>query len=440
MDNPDIYGNTFELLTFKEALEVRPAILSDYRIITIGVSQDEVKEIIERNAYIRPAKGTWNDDIEAHTLTSIIALRKAMEKFPIKHAVSFHSSIARAKSFEESQNRITEVISDFNPIDTFHVTGATPTSERSKIIEAFSASPKALITNVRCLIEGVDIRNIDCILFADPKQNTIDIVQAVGRALRVLKGKKYGYVVIPVLAEEIEGEQVINNESYKHLIQTIGALATNDERIVEYFKLKNEKGLSKRKHSEHNELVEIYGERIDLEDLKNAVELRVWKRIAKLRWRPFNEAREFVHSLGFKNWAQWRNFCNSGNRPDDIPSNPNLIYKDHGWKGNSDWLTGTIGHHYRDYKPFKEARAFVHSLEFKRLAEWRAYLKSGHKLADIPFKPERLYSGKGWKGYGDWLGSGNISNLNRKFRPFSEARKFAQSLNFINRSEWEHFL
>ena len=284
MDNPALYGDTFELLTFKEALAVKPPILSDYRIITVVVDQQEVKELIKRNAYVRPTKGTWNDEVEAHTLTSIIALRKAMQKYPIKHAVSFHTSIARAKAFEESQIRITEAIPDFEPIESYHVTGATPTAERSKTINAFTQSPKALITNARCLTEGVDIPNIDCVLFADPKRSTIDIVQAVGRALRTSKGKKYGYVIIPVLSELKNGEQVIDDESYSDLLLTLRALASNDDRIIEYFRLKSEKGLSKGKRSSGDELVEIYAEHIDLQKLVNDVELKVWSRLAKLSW------------------------------------------------------------------------------------------------------------------------------------------------------------
>ena len=59
MDNPDIYGETFELLTFKEALEQTPPILSDYKIITMLVSAEEIAALIKQNAYVRPDGGTW---------------------------------------------------------------------------------------------------------------------------------------------------------------------------------------------------------------------------------------------------------------------------------------------------------------------------------------------------------------------------------------------
>ena len=87
MDDPAIYGETFHLLSFKRALEYVPPILSDYKIISIAVSREEVAELIRKNAFVKPDKGRWNKEIEADMLASLIALRKAMKKHPIRHAV-----------------------------------------------------------------------------------------------------------------------------------------------------------------------------------------------------------------------------------------------------------------------------------------------------------------------------------------------------------------
>ena len=437
MDNIALYGETFELLTFKEALEVTPPILSDYRIITVAVREDEVRELIEKNAYVRPTKGIWNEKVEAQTITSIIALRKAMEEYPIKHAVSFHSSIARAKAFEENQIKITEVIPDFKPIDAFHVTGATPTAERSKTIQTFVRSPRALITNARCLTEGVDIPNIDCILFADPKKSTIDIVQAVGRALRVSKGKKYGYVIIPVLAHEKDGEQVINDDSYSDLLLTLRALASNDERIIEYFKLKSEGGLSKGKRFDIENLVEIHGENIDLQKLVNDIELRIWSRLAKLSWRSFEDARKFVKQMNFKNRTDWEDYIKAGTKPADIPFRPNKVYFNVGWQGWGDWL-GNANQKFtkQDFMPFVKASSFVKSLKLKNSEQWRKYCASGNKPDFIPSNPQYRYKHEGWKGLGDWLGTGRVASHKRRYHNFRVARKFVQKLRLTSWKEW----
>ena len=104
MENPAIYGDTFEMLSFKGALECHPPILSDYQIVTVAVTQSEVAELIAENMFVRPDRGHWSDDVEAEMLAAAIALRKAIQRRPIKEAVSFHSSIARAKAFKAIQD------------------------------------------------------------------------------------------------------------------------------------------------------------------------------------------------------------------------------------------------------------------------------------------------------------------------------------------------
>lgn len=193
MDDPAIYGETFHLLSFKRAMEYDPPILSDYKIISIAVSRQEVADLIRNNAFVRPVAGPWNDEIEADMLASLIALRKAMTKYPIHHAVSFHGSIQRAEWFQTHNDAFTKAFRKFGKLETYHVSGKTPTGTRARIIGDFASAGHALITNARCLTEGVDVPGIDCVLFADPRRSAVDIVQAVGRALRPAPGKDFGY-------------------------------------------------------------------------------------------------------------------------------------------------------------------------------------------------------------------------------------------------------
>ncbi len=167
MDDPEAYGDTFELLTFKEAIEYEPPILSDYRIVTMMVSQSEVAELIEKNIFVRPEKGKWDDEVEAEMLASVAALRKAMQKHPIKHTVSFHRSIARAKAFKANHDIFTAEFPTYGELDTFHVSSKVPTAVRSREIDKFASASRGLITNARCLTEGVDVPDIDCVIFAD---------------------------------------------------------------------------------------------------------------------------------------------------------------------------------------------------------------------------------------------------------------------------------
>ncbi len=155
--------------------------------------------------------------------------------------------------------------------------------------------------------------------------------------------------------------------------------------------------------------------------------------------RDWKEAREFVQSLKLKNKNEWEKYYKSGNKPDDIPTDPGRYYKNKGWIGFGDWLgTGNISSRDRKFKPFHEARKFVHALKLKRQHEWLKYSKSGNKPDDIPASPDRTYK-KNFKGYGDWLGTGNISSRDRKFKPFHEARKFVQALKLKRLKEWQEY-
>jgi len=452
MENHELYGDVFEFLSFKKALESNPPILSDYKIATITVTNNEIKKLIDENLYIKPDKGQWDDEVEAEMLASAIALRKAMLNYPIKHAVSFHKSIARAKAFKSTQDIISGHFHEFGPLQTYHVTGKTPTAVRSRMLEDFAKSGRSLITNARCLTEGVDVPDIDCVLFADPKKSKVDIVQGTGRALRISKGKKFGYVIIPILLDSQQEKfdpKSITDSIFESVLSVLRALAANDERIIEYFRSISHG--HKTKGGDGPVEIDIpLGIEIDTDDFINSLGLRLWPSLAKLSWRPFEEARAFTRSLNLKGVAEWRLYCKNKIRgkvaiPVDIPHNPDRIYKDNGWVGYGDWLgTGNIATFLIKYRSFHEARNFVHKLKLKNTVEWKQYCLNklpdkGIIPNDIPHSPRHVYANDGWINMGDWLGTGKIANFLKKYRLFYEAREFSRRLGLKSRSDWNKF-
>ena len=95
-----------------------------------------------------------------------------------------------------------------------------------------------MLTNARCLTEGIDVPKIDCVLFADPKGSKIDIVQAMGRALRYHKDKKIGYIILPIIIEDDDESR--KEKQYQEILKIIRHLASNDSRIIDYIKDKKE--------------------------------------------------------------------------------------------------------------------------------------------------------------------------------------------------------
>jgi predicted helicase len=312
MDNAAIYGETFQLLSFKRALEEKPPILCDYRIVTILVSRDEVADMVRKNIFLRPDKGRWNKEVEAEMLASLVALRKAMEKYPIRHAVSFHSSIQRAEIFKDHNEAYNRAFKKHGSVETFHVSGKTPTGTRARIMSEFAATERGLITNARCLTEGVDVPGIDCVMFADPRRSAVDIVQAVGRALRPANGKKMGYVIVPILHDAgAKPYDIFASEEFQEILTTLRALAANDERIIEYFRSVSQGKQRTGGGSVVFDIDEKLAKRINVEDFARDIDLKCWDRLAKLSWRPFEEARAYVRSLNLKSTNEWNQFCGS---------------------------------------------------------------------------------------------------------------------------------
>ena len=118
------------------------------------------------------------------------------------------------------------------------------------------------------------------------------------------------------------------------------------------------------------------------------------------QYRSFKKARAFVRNLGLKSETEWREYCESGKKPADIPYVPIGLTRR---KVGLEWATGSgleIANRVRQYRPFEEARAFVRGLGLKSGTEWIDYCKSGKKPDDIPTNPHRNLRESGWAGYG----------------------------------------
>ena len=119
----------------------------------------------------------------------------------------------------------------------------------------------------------------------------------------------------------------------------------------------------------------------------------------------FEEARKFIHILKLKGDKEWREYCKSGNKPDNIPIYPERVYKNDGWLSIGDWLgTYVISTKKKSFLSFEKARKFVHTLNLKSQKKWKDYCKSGNKPDNIPTCPDKTYKDKGWVSIGDWLG------------------------------------
>jgi hypothetical protein len=205
--------------------------------------------------------------------------------------------------------------------------------------------------------------------------------------------------------------------------------------IVEYFR-----AVSEGKRPKGGGPIVIDGavklpQTIDEAAFVKSIELKVWDKVAKISWRPFEEAREFARGLDLSSVRDWMIYINSYGLPPDVPYHPERIYGGH-WVDWSDWLnTENLWVHDRKYLSFDDARSVIVKANLKNTTDWKQYSKINRPI-NIPSQPDHIYKSFGWKNWGHWLGTGRVADKDKEFLDFREARRFARTLNLKSAKEW----
>jgi superfamily II DNA or RNA helicase len=232
MDDEDKYGKVFYRLPFGQAIE--EGIIADYKIMIAAMTSEELANLIRGNAYVNVSHDAEEiaSDVAAQTFFKCAMFSKVMFATDATKAVSYHSSIPAARSFMSLVGKLPEIPENSS---ISHVNGGYTAAARAEVFKLFEDAPFGLITNVRCLTEGVDIPYIDAIMFADPRNSLIDIVQAVGRALRKPFGvmHKTSYIIVPILLNEKSGG-IDDDDAYVTMHSIIQALRDQDETLADW--------------------------------------------------------------------------------------------------------------------------------------------------------------------------------------------------------------
>ena len=235
MDNEAVFGPVIHQLTFGKAIQ--DDLLNDYQVVIVGVDEPMVKTWIDMQEIvaINPDEHT-----DARTLGSKIGLIKAIKDYDLKRVISFHSRVKGAKDFSEELVDVVDLIDPTHrPEGKFladYVSGKMKAGDRKekidrlKVLEGYD---RGILTNARCLAEGVDVPSLDGVAFIDPKGSQVEIIQAVGRAIRKVRGatvQKKGTIVIPVFIEAGDDpEASIEASKFKPVWDVLKALRAHDE-------------------------------------------------------------------------------------------------------------------------------------------------------------------------------------------------------------------
>ena len=236
MDDTALFGEVLHTLPFGKAIERK--LLTDYRVVIIGVDDPTIAQWIANRELVSTGTGMETD---SESLAAQIGLLKAIKDYDLKRIISFHSRVNRAERFTTDMQNVMAWISDeHRPSGTMYtdfVTGDMRAYERKVRLDrlkALSADERGVLSNARCLSEGVDVPSLDGVAFIDPRSSQVDIIQAVGRAIRLSPDKKAGTIVLPVFITAGKNAEVtIAASNFKPIWDVLNALKAHDDVLAE---------------------------------------------------------------------------------------------------------------------------------------------------------------------------------------------------------------
>ena len=234
MDNESMFGPVLHKLSFAQAINNQPPLLTDYQVIIVGIDNPSYAEMVASRDLVNTDTGIESN---AQSFASHVGLAKALKQYNLKRVISFHSRVKSAKEFSEELPQVIDWMPKGNRPDgelvANYVSGDMPTNQRANTLQRLAAENDGqynVLSNARCLSEGIDVPALDGIAFIDPKNSEIDIIQAVGRAIRLSSGKSKGTIVLPVFIEENDHpDEVLQSSSFKKVWAVVNALRSHDE-------------------------------------------------------------------------------------------------------------------------------------------------------------------------------------------------------------------
>ena len=252
MDDKNLYGEEIYRIGFGKAVENN--LLTDYKVLILTLNSSQIPR--ELQAIIANGESEFKVDDATKLIGCINGLSKQIletegiikstDPEPMKRAVAFCRDIKTSKRITNNLNNYSkDYISSLKEeakkkmvdISSKHIDGGMNALEREDLLSWLKEDGEEkecrILTNARCLSEGVDVPNLDAVLFLSAKNSQVDVVQSVGRVMRKAPHKKYGYIIIPVLIpENINPEEALNdNESYKVVWSVLNALRAHDDRF-----------------------------------------------------------------------------------------------------------------------------------------------------------------------------------------------------------------
>ncbi|EHG14827.1 hypothetical protein HMPREF9682_00232 [Streptococcus intermedius F0395] len=243
MDDESLYGKVFYRLGFGDAIS--HDILTDYKLMVLAVDETVVQKDMQKSLSdsenglniddVGRIIGVWNGMIKRESFADKVSGE------PMKRAIAFSRTIKDSQRLSaQFENVVNDYLNseDGYSVNVRHVDGGMNALEKNEALDWLASDDipedsARILSNVRFLTEGIDVPNLDAIIFLSPRKSQVDIVQAVGRIIRKFEGKDYGYIILPIVIPAGETAETIldNNKSYDVVWQVLNALRSVDERF-----------------------------------------------------------------------------------------------------------------------------------------------------------------------------------------------------------------
>lgn len=248
MDNEDTFGKSFHEYGFSQAVE--DEVLSDYKVIIFMMDESIAEKAVYQESKDKVSKET---DMRREDAAKLIGCYKALTKQnlktkdnskPMTRSLAFCSNIKKSKMVASEFGRVVDKFNNFENVEKSyslianHVDGTDKAATREERIQWLKDTHYQrqcrILSNARCLSEGVDVPALDAVIFMHPRNSQIEVIQAVGRVMRKSPSKDMGYVILPISmpAGEKDTERTLNNNNrYKVIWQVLRALRAHDDRF-----------------------------------------------------------------------------------------------------------------------------------------------------------------------------------------------------------------
>lgn len=269
MDDPGAFGPVVAPLAVRAAIDAR--LLSDYVVAVVTVTDADVR------AAIHPLQAitVGGRAVPADQVATQLAVAAAVRAYGLRRILVFHNSVAASRRFSEGLERVLAGAGDelAEKVVSMHIAGATAAGRRAECLAVLADPGRgrwAVLSNVRCLGVGVDVPALDGVVFASPRSSQIDIIQSVGRALRVDPSRpEPAVIVLPVFVEAGSEDvaQQVAESNFRHVYRTLLALADQDAELVGELR----RGLRRRGHTSNPSNGEGRGARLQVLDVSGAL-------------------------------------------------------------------------------------------------------------------------------------------------------------------------